>query len=141
MKDTITKEYFFNHSIDKVWNAISREEEISSWFIKANFKAEKGYRYTFKADEEHGCTQITGEVKEANPYTLIYTWVVEGTKAVTTVTWRLEQIDGKTKLNLQHSGISNYAGETAVSMFNSFSAGWDNCAEELTKFLNREVHA
>ena len=46
MKDVITKERVFNHSIDTVWNAISKAEEISTWFIKADFKAEKGYEYT-----------------------------------------------------------------------------------------------
>ena len=47
MKDVISKAVIFNHSIDKVWNAISKAEEISTWFIPADFKAEKGYQYTF----------------------------------------------------------------------------------------------
>ena len=29
MKDVISKAVIFNHSIDKVWNAISKAEEIS----------------------------------------------------------------------------------------------------------------
>ena len=85
MKDIISKEHTFNHPISKVWNAISRAEEISTWFIKADFKAEPGYNYTFTASEESNCTQITGVVKEANPYTLIYTWIVAETRAETTV--------------------------------------------------------
>ena len=140
MKDVILKEQVFNHSIDKVWNSISKEEEISTWFIKADFKAEKGYRYTFFSEGEN-CTQISGEVKEANPYTLIYTWIVQNTNVVTTVKWSLKEFKGKTKLFLEHSGISGYDGDTAVSMFNSFDVGWDNCAMELGKFLNSEVHA
>jgi len=51
MKDVIIKEQMLNHSIDKVWNAISKQEEISTWFINADFKAEPGYKYTFKAGE------------------------------------------------------------------------------------------
>lgn len=66
MKDVISKEHLFDHTIDKVWNAISKAEETSTWFIKA----EPGYKYTFTASEEQGCTQITGEVKEANPIRL-----------------------------------------------------------------------
>ena len=140
MKDVILKEQIFNHSIDKVWRAISKEEEISSWFIKADFKAEKGYHYTFSSEGEN-CTQITGEVKEANPYTLVYTWIVQNTDTITTVKWSLEEVGGKTKLYLEHSGISGYEGDTAVNMFNSFDGGWNNCVAELTKFLNAEVHA
>ena len=46
-----------------------------------------------------------------------------------------------TKLNLEHSGISNYAGETAIAMFESFKGGWDNCISGLTAFLKEEVNA
>ena len=135
MKDVITKEHVFNHSIKEVWNAISREEEISTWFIKADFKAEVGYNYKFTASEEKGCITINGVVKQADPFTLIYTWVVENTNTETTVKWMLEQINGGTKLYLEHSGISNYPGETAVNMFNSFNGGWSDCINQLTTYL------
>lgn len=141
MKDVIIKEKILNHSIDKVWDAISRQEEISSWFIKADFRAEPGYRYTFTAGEEQGCTQITGVVKEADPYTLIYTWVVQDTETETMVKWALEEINGQTKLLLEHSGISNYPGETAITMFGHFGKGWENCFNLLTGYLSKEVHA
>lgn len=141
MKDVLIKEQLFDHSIDRVWNAISRAEEISAWFINADFKAEPGYKYTFTADEEHGCTQITGEVKEADPYTLVYTWIVQDTDTETTVKWMLEEDGGKTKLYLEHSGISNYPGNNAVTMFGHFNAGWDNCVKELSQYLTKEIHA
>ncbi|MBQ4819384.1 SRPBCC domain-containing protein [Aquimarina sp. MMG016] len=141
MKDVITKEHVFKHSIDKVWNAITKQEEISTWFIPADFKAQPGYQYTFTAPKEQNCTQIKGEVKKADPYTLVYTWVVADTDTETTVTWELEETKEGTKLYLEHSGISNYPGETAVNMFNSFNGGWDNCISELSQYLTLEVHA
>jgi hypothetical protein len=42
---------------------------------------------------------------------------------------------------LTHSGISNYTGETAIEMFNSFNGGWDNCIHELTDYLKPVVNA
>ncbi len=141
MKDVISKEQLFNHSIDAVWRAITDQEEISTWFIEADFKATLGYQYTFKSSEENGCTQITGEIKAATPYELIYTWIVEGTGTETTVRWLLEEVDGGTKLVLEHSGISNYQdNETALAMFNSFNGGWDNCIIELDKFLMKPIN-
>lgn len=140
MKDIIIKEHTFKHPISKVWNAISKAEEISTWFIKADFRAEPGYNYTFTSTGED-CTEITGVVKEAKPYTLIYTWVVAKTKAVTTVKWFLEETASGTRLLLEHSGISNYEGETAVAMFSSFDKGWANCISELQDYLKQEVHA
>ncbi len=141
MNDVITKEHIFKHSIDKVWNAISKAEEISTWFINADFKAEPGYKYTFTAPEEQNCTQITGVVKKANPYTLIYTWIVGDTNTETIVKWELEKLEEGTKLYLEHSGISNYPGDTAVKMFNSFNGGWDNCVSELKNYLKQMIHA
>lgn len=141
MKDTIEKEKVFDHSIDKVWKAISNAEELSVWFVQADFKPEVGYKYTFKALGEEDCQPITGEVKSATPYTLSYTWVVENTQVETMVTWILENINGKTKLIIRHSGISNYEGNTAVGMFNNFDGGWNNCVSELDKFLLKGVHA
>jgi uncharacterized protein YndB with AHSA1/START domain len=135
MNDLIKKEKLIQAPIAKVWNAISKGNEISTWFIKADFQPEKGYRYTFTASEEHGCTQITGEVKEANPYTLVYTWVVQNTTAETTVKWELKEVAEGTKLYLEHSGISNYPADTAVAMFNSFNGGWDACVAELLGYL------
>lgn len=141
MKDQITKEHILRHPIDKVWSAISKSEEISSWFIKADFKAEVGYNYTFEAGEDKGCISINGIVKEATPYTLVYTWVVQNTNIETTVKWMLESIEGGTKLYLEHSGISNYPGETAVKMFSSFDGGWNQCIDGLVQYLTQTIHA
>lgn len=141
MKDLISKEKVFTHSIDKVWKAISQGDEISTWFIPADFKPEVGYKYTFTSPPEENCTPIIGEVLEATPYTLVYTWVIEDTDVVTTVKWVLEEEGEYTKLVLEHSGISNYAGETAVKMFNSFNGGWDGCVAGLEKYLEKEFHA
>ncbi|MFI1745110.1 SRPBCC family protein [Thalassobellus sediminis] len=142
MKDVIKKEILFNHPISKIWNAITKAEEISTWFIPADFKAEKGYKYTFTAPQnEKGCTVISGEVKNANPYVLIYTWIVAEMETETTVKWELEATAEGTKLTLEHSGISNYDGETALAMFESFNGGWDNCISGLTAYLKETINA
>ena len=142
MNDVIKKETVINHAIDLVWKAITNADEISTWFIPADFKAEPGYQYTFTSPpNEKGCTVISGEVKEASPYTLIYTWIVADTKVETTVKWELEATNNGTKLSLEHSNISNYAGETAIAMFESFNGGWDNCISGLTSYLKEDVNA
>jgi len=140
MKDLITKEKIFNHPIETIWSAITKAEEISTWFLEADFKAEIGYKYTFNSSAKE-CSPIIGEVLSADPYTLIYTWIVKDTPAKTTVTWILEPIENGTKLSLEHSGISNYTGETAIAMFDSFNGGWDNCINGLTAYLKQEVNA
>ena len=120
---------------------ISRAEEISTWFIKADFEAKVGSTYTFTASEEQGCINITGEIKEASPYTLIYTWIVQDTNVETTVKWVLEADGNKTKLYLEHYGISNFPEESAIKMFESFNGGWTACVTQLQDYLTEAVHA
>ena len=141
MKDSISKEQLLPHPIGKVWSAITKAEEISTWFIKADFKAQKGYQYTFTSDGENGCTQITGEIKQANPYVLEYSWIVADTKVETIVKWSLQETEEGTLLSLEHSGISNYDGDSALQMFTSFNGGWDNCITGLAGYLKETIHA
>ena len=140
MTNQIIKEQYFEHPIHKVWAAITVEEEISTWFIDADFKAKPGYNYTFTSKNE-GCQPINGTVKEATPYTLIYTWMVDGTNVETTVKWELKEKNGGTQLYLEHSGIEKYDGDTAIEMFESFSGGWKNCIAGLNDYLTKEIHA
>ncbi len=137
MQDTIVKQRQFKYPIAKVWKAIALGEEISTWFIKADFKPEVGYRYTFV----HEQTKITGEVLTANPvYELIYTWIVSGTEVVTTVSWTLEENESGTLLTLEHSGISNYPEATAVTMLENFQQGWAHCIENMDKYLFEQLN-
>ena len=132
MNDAILKEHQFTSPIGEVWKAISEAEEISAWFIKADFRPEVGYKYTFT----HEQTKISGEVLKANPvYELVYTWIVGGTDVETTVRWKLEENTEGTLLILEHSGIAKYPGETAVVMFNNFKGGWNSCVQNLEKYL------
>lgn len=136
MNDLIRKQYQFSQPISKVWKAISNAEDISAWFIRADFKAVVGYQYTFT----HEKTTIKGEVLTALPVTtLVYTWRIEGTDVVTTVSWKLEENKEGTRLTLEHSGISQYPGDTAVLMFNNFKGGWDSCVNNLDTFLSQSV--
>ncbi len=136
MKDIIIKEQQLHAPMKEVWSAISNGEEISVWFIKADFKPEVGYEYTFTRNE----TTISGKVLEANPhFNLVYTWIVDGTGVETKVRWKLEENEQGTLLTLEHSGISNYPTEDmATNMFTHFSGGWDACIEGLDKYLKKE---
>ncbi len=139
MKDSITREVIIEHGISQVWDAITNSDEISSWFLKTDFKPEVGFKYTYESHDDD-CAPIYGTVLTADPYILKYTWTVKGTGVETTVSWSLEEHESGTKLVLTHSGISNYDGDTAPKMFESFSGGWDNCIQGLTKYLGELAH-
>lgn len=133
MKDIIVKERTFDQPINKVWQAITKGDQISKWFIHADFKAEVGYNYTFTATEEHGSTKVTGKVLEADPYTLKYTWS-SGSPIETMVTWTLKEYEGKTILSLTHSGIATL-GDAAEEAMGHFDRGWEACLSILPDYL------
>lgn len=138
MQDLLTVERFYRHPAVAVWAAISEAEAISEWFIKADFKPEPGYRYTFT----HEQTVVRGEVLAVRPPSeLVYTWVVGDTPTETTVKWVLTEQDGGTLLRIEHSGFSGYEGESAVTMFDASVKGWDSVINELQKYLEPELHA
>ena len=139
MNDLIRKEHQYQAEISEVWNAITRAEEISSWFIKADFKAEVGYSYTFTHEE----TIISGKVLEVNPvYQLTYTWIVGDTGVETIVKWHLDENQHGTLLTLEHSGISKYpTNDMVTQMFGNFSKGWSSCVNRLDDYLKASKHA
>ncbi len=140
MKDIIIKEQIFNSSIDSVWQAITVAEEISIWLEPTNFKAIKGFQYVINA-KAGDCPPIVGEVIEASPYTLVYSWVIEANPVRTIVKWVLEEVEGGTKVHLEHSGISSYSGEDVIAMFESFSGGWERCFNGIATHLQIETNA
>ena len=137
MKDSIRKERVFHHPIDKVWQAITEGDQISKWFLQANFKPEVGYDYTLSTSDEHECDGVRGTILEADPYTLKYSWN-DGTPVDTIVTWTLEERGDDTVLTLVHSGISKL-GELAKQKMGDFDQGWDNCLSSLPNYLKDEV--
>ena len=129
----ITLEETYDHSIERIWKAISDEKEIVKWFIQADFKPVVGYAYTFT----HEQTVITGEVLVANPPSeLTYTWCLAGGE--TTVRWTLEEVDGRTRVRIEHWGIESYA-DSAAQMFGAFKQGWVSCLGELSTYLGKDA--
>ncbi|PKB61842.1 MAG: hypothetical protein BZY79_01775 [SAR202 cluster bacterium Casp-Chloro-G4] len=133
MKKYIEKKRTFNSPIKRVWEAITREEEISKWFMQANFKAEKGYSYEF----EHESIICHGTVLEVDPPNkLVYTWINPGTTEETTVTWLLEETNGGTELTLIHRGYEKYSDDDAEKFFKENEFGWNMVIQGLDEYLN-----
>jgi len=135
VSDTITKTKWFNQPIDKVWKAITENDQVSQWLVPTNFKAEVGFQYALQ-DPKNECNVVTGKVLKASPYELVYSWINEEVKNVeTTVSWTLEEEKGGTLLKMTHSGIAQYQEEDRAKMIDSYTAGWNRCFDNLTSLL------
>ena len=137
VKNTIEKEEWFPHSIDKVWKAITETEHVSKWLAPTNFKAEAGAKYTLHSPKDE-CSMVEGVVKEATPYTLVYSWVALNHKEVETeVKWQLIEEKEGTKVSMIHSGIFRYEQQAGEEMFTSFTDGWARCFNQIGEVLNQ----
>ena len=135
-KDTLEKTQWFPHGIDRVWEAITKTEQVSQWLVPTDFKAEVGATYTLKNPEDK-CDMVTGKILEANPYKLVYTWINEACKEVETlITWTLTAENNGTTLRMIHSGISKYPENVAPKMIESYTGGWERCFTNLGEILS-----
>ncbi|NIG56461.1 SRPBCC domain-containing protein [Chitinophaga sp. Cy-1792] len=128
-------ERVYDAPIESVWDAITNNEKLQKWYFRLpEFKAEKGFQFTFictcdGVDNVHFC-----EVTEVIPgRKLAYTWNYEGVPGSSTVSWELHPEGSKTRLVLTHTGLETFAG---VHPLSSFAEGWDHFINNaLPKFL------
>ena len=134
MQRTIRKRKIFNKPIQDVWEAISAESNIGKWFLEGKFTAEDGAGFEFQ--ETPGVKlkgTFKGEVLSAQePINLAFSWVHSKLNHTTYIWWKLEELHGKTRVELEHSGFKGYA-----DYLSSFSYGffWNGRLKKLAKYL------
>lgn len=136
VKNTIEKTQWYPHSIDKVWKALTETEQVSKWLAPTNFTGTiVGSKYALHSTKEE-CSVVEGVIKEASPYTLVYSWIALNHKEIETeVKWDLTEENNGTKVNMVHSGILKYEKQAAQEMFGSFSNGWTRCFSQIDDVL------
>ena len=132
MKKSIKVEKDYRHPIGRVWDAITKPEALSSWFVPGSFKAEVGFEYLF----ENEFTKVEGKVLQVEPPSLlVYSWIKNDTGIETEVHWKLESMDEGTKLVIEHFGIEKYE-RSAPALLQSNVEGWNYVIMAIENYLN-----
>ncbi|WP_442600488.1 SRPBCC family protein [Paenibacillus sp. KN14-4R] len=137
MSLTLSLEFQYATSIEKLWSALTDSSKLAKWVaniqtgqpMENDFKPVVGHRFQFRTQpSEYWNGIIEGEVLIVDePNRLSYTWE-SGEKH--TVTWTLQDLgEGKVNLHLEQSGISN---EQALA---GAKYGWSKWCGELDKVL------
>jgi uncharacterized protein YndB with AHSA1/START domain len=129
-------EKIFNAPIKKVWAAITDKEEMKQWYFDlAEFKAEKGFTFTFTGgpSPEKQYMHVCEVTEVAPPNKLAYTWRYEGYEGVSTVTFELFEQGDKTLLRLTHEGLETFPSTNPDFASSNFVAGWNDI---ITKSLS-----
>ncbi len=118
---TLVVERRMQHSLDKVWRALTQSPLLEDWLMANDFEARVGHRGSFHMQPMHGWNGVTDyEVLTVVPHEeLSYTWNASGDEAATglktVIKWTLEQVDGAVLVRMEQSGFReqdqrNYMG-------------------------------
>jgi uncharacterized protein YndB with AHSA1/START domain len=130
MSSTVSLDFQYTTSIEKVWSALTDSSKLAKWVMENDFQPVVGHRFQFRAQPVGGWDGIIeSEVLIVDaPHRLSYTWESAGQK--NTVTWTLEDLgDGKVNLHLEQTGITN------PQAFQGATYGWTRMCGELEKVL------
>jgi len=125
----IVVEATFNVAADKVWSAITNNDEMVQWYFNlSDFKPEVGFVFEFtggKPDEiqyVHHC-----EITEVIPgKRLTHTWKYIGYPGESTVCWELiTEEDKTTTLKLTHAGLESLPPTNEDFAKDNFLMGWN----------------
>ena len=125
---TIVKTVIFAASRETVWEFLTQKEKLAIWFHPAEEDLSLNKDYALLDTNADGEIERVcwGSVLEMeHPSKLTYTFTVKPLNGhMTTVSWKLEETHGGTKLTLTHKGFEG-AGDNLIGLFMALDAGWD----------------
>ncbi|MBD2870018.1 SRPBCC family protein [Paenibacillus arenilitoris] len=130
MSLSLTLDFEYKTSIEKLWSALTDSKQLAKWVLENDFEPVVGHRFQFRSQpNEYWDGIIDGEVLIVDPPSrLSYTWAVGDEKH--TVNWTIQDLgEGKVNLHLEQTGISNAQGLAGAKY------GWSNWCGELEKLL------
>ncbi|MEM9319310.1 MAG: SRPBCC domain-containing protein [Pseudomonadota bacterium] len=119
----LQKSVYLRATPAQVWAYLTDPEKLAIWFHKPNAPLVQGPYEMFGIDS--GNRLIWGDVLVAKPFSqLDYTFTIaQMGDQVSTVKWRLAEVEGGTNLSLEHEGLPQ--GAAAFDLMLALDKGWD----------------
>ncbi len=128
---TLEKELFIKASPQRVFQALTTQEELERWFlVKAEVDLRPGGAIRFEWGP--GMVEVGKVLVCEPPHRLSYTWEAQE-PSPTTITFELTGENDGTRLHLIHTGIGE--GEDWDSYYTSVNGGWSAHLRDLTSWL------
>ncbi len=124
--EPIIIEILLNASVDKVWQALTDNDQMQKWYFKLeSFRPEVGFEFRFDGGPDdrvyHHVCKITKVIPGKK---LAYSWRYEGYEGLSEVSFELAENDDKTILKLTHSGLDTFPDNPDFAKAN-FIEGWN----------------
>ncbi len=137
----IVVEQEFNSSVGKVWNAITRLEEMKQWFFDniPAFEPVVGFETEFSVQSEGRNFQHLWRILEVEPNKKIkYSWRYREHKGEGFVTFELFESKELTNLRVTNEGLDSFPQDIPEFKRESCQAGWEFFIKERLKtYLDR----
>lgn len=126
----------FPHPVEKVWQALIDPDALRVWLMDNDFEPRIGKRFSLRTPRtlagERGWVEC--EVLELEkPSRMLWSWVHGEGAPPTRVEFRLESIQGGTRLTLSHTG------EIDPLVGSRLEGGWPGKLATLREHLTRSV--
>ena len=133
----------YNAAIEKVWKAITDRDQMKEWYFDiAEFKPEKGFKFTFTGGDDaeqylHECEVLVADP----PNKLSYSWRYPKYAGYSVVTFELfKEGERKTKVKLSHEGLDSFPKGNPNFAVTSFTEGWNSIlGDSLKNYVETET--
>lgn len=126
----------YPHSIGKVWNTITNRKALGQWLMENDFEPVPGSSFRMWCEDGKGGTDtfLCEIVAFEPPARMVWSWVLDGRQAggATRVEFRLEEVDGGTRLTLRHSG------DRDPETIEGLKGGWPVKLDQLEQALRND---
>ena len=121
---TINKSIYLKASKEQVWAYLTEVEKVKVWFHRYDADLAEGQDYKIFG-QDSGNELGHGTVTRAEPHDLLeYSFAIGPMQGgSSTVKWTLDAVPGGTRLNLEHSGLSDDAEGFGLVL--ALDKGWD----------------
>jgi len=122
---SIRKSIYLNATKEQVWAYLTDPDKLGEWFHKPKSPLKQGEDLAMFGTES-GDKLIWGKVLVSQPHDLLeYSFTVKPMgDAVSHVKWTLENVNGGTRLSLEHTGLPQSAEAFGLTL--ALDKGWDD---------------
>ena len=140
--DPIIVEQIYNSSIHKVWNAITKLDQMKQWYFDniTSFSPVVGFETQFEVKVEDRTFTHLWKLTEVIPLQkIVYNWKYEEYPGDSSVTFELSELDNQTKLRLTHHVEESFPDDIPEFTRESGILGWNFLIKERLKEYLKNV--
>jgi len=127
MPEPIVVEQEFDASAEKLWNAITDQDEMVKWYFAEiiDFRPVVGHKIEFVVAVEERKFVHQWEITEVEPGRRIsYSWKYDGIPGEGAVTWEVSERGGGSALRLTNTGIETFPQDDPLFQREAGVSGW-----------------